>query len=338
MATENITVKDDLKPQSIDVTNQFNSGLTTLLKVLGVTRKQPMMVGSQIKIYKSEVNAADGTVAEGEVIPLSKVTKKLDRTIDLDFKKHRKEITAESIQSSGFSAAVIDTDNELLKMNKKDIKKDLFDIVANGDGATKVTADNFQMALALSLANLAIKFEDMDIQSVAFVNPIDFYSYLGETQIQTQTAFGLQYIHNFLGFNTIILSGSVPQGKVATTAALNLNVAYAPVNGELSQAFDFTTDATGLIGIMHTSKSDNVSYDTVTLSATKIFPEVLDGIIQTDFSKSSGTSQEVKPTDNSEEVKPKANSSKEDIMAYLTKKNISFDENASRDDLFKLVE
>lgn len=329
MATENITVKDDLKPQSIDFTNQFNEGLTTLLKVLGITRKQPMMVGSQIKIYKSEVNAADGKVAEGEIIPLSKVTKKLDRTIDLDFNKHRKEITAEAIQSSGFSAAVIDSDNKLLRMNQKDIKKDLFDIVTSGEGATQITADNFQMALSLSLANLALKFEDMDIQSVVFVNPIDFYSYLGKTEIQTQTAFGLQYIQNYLGFNTIILSGSVPEGKVAATAALNLNVAYAPVNGELGQAFSFTTDETGLIGIMHTAKSDNVSYDSVTVSATKIFPEILDGIIQTDFSKSSGTSQE---------VKPKANSSKEDIMAYLTKKNISFDENASRDDLFKLVE
>lgn len=285
MATENITVKDDLKPQSIDFTNQFNEGLTTLLKVLGITRKQPMMVGSQIKIYKSEVKAADGKVAEGEIIPLSKVTKKLDRTIDLEFNKHRKEITAEAIQSSGFSAAVIDSDNKLLRMNQKDIKKDLFDIVTSGEGATQITADNFQMALSLSLANLALKFEDMDIQSVVFVNPIDFYSYLGKTEIQTQTAFGLQYIQNYLGFNTIILSGSVPEGKVAATAALNLNVAYAPVNGELGQAFSFTTDETGLIGIMHTAKSDNVSYDSVTVSATKIFPEILDGIIQTDFSK-----------------------------------------------------
>lgn len=285
MATENITVKDDLKPQSIDFTNQFNAGLTTLLKVLGITRKQPMMVGSQIKIYKSEVKAADGKVAEGEIIPLSKVTKKLDRTIDLEFNKHRKEITAEAIQSSGFSAAVIDSDNKLLRMNQKDIKKDLFDIVTSGEGATQITADNFQMALSLSLANLALKFEDMDIQSVVFVNPIDFYSYLGKTEIQTQTAFGLQYIQNYLGFNTIILSGSVPEGKVAATAALNLNLAYAPVNGELGQAFSFTSDKTGLIGIMHTAKSDNISYDSVTVSATKIFPEILDGIIQTDFSK-----------------------------------------------------
>ena len=41
MATENITVQTDLKAQSIDFVNQFNTGLKTLLEVLGVVRKQP---------------------------------------------------------------------------------------------------------------------------------------------------------------------------------------------------------------------------------------------------------------------------------------------------------
>ena len=179
MATENITVQKDLKAQSIDFVNQFNTGLKTLLEVLGVVRKQPLTVGNQIKIYKSDVTMADGKVAEGEVIPLSKVTKKLDRTINLEFNKHRKEVTAEAIQAAGFSSAVGETDAKLLQQNQKDIKKALFDILATGEGATKVTADNFQMAVALSLANLAIKFEDEDVQSVLFVNPIDFYTYLG---------------------------------------------------------------------------------------------------------------------------------------------------------------
>ena len=283
--TENTTVQTDLKAQSIDFVNQFNAGLKTLLEVLGVVRKQPLTVGNQIKIYKSDATMVDGKVAEGEVIPLSKVTKTLDRTITLEFNKHRKEVTAEAIQAAGFSSAVGETDAKLLQQNQKDIKKALFDILVTGEGATKVTADNFQMAVALSLANLAIKFEDEDVQSVLFVNPIDFYTYLGGKDIQAQTVFGLQYLQNYLGFNTIIMSGNIPQGKMATTASQNLNVAYAPVTGQLSQAFSFTTDETGLIGITHTPKTDNASYDTMTLSAMKLFPEVLDGIIQTDFSK-----------------------------------------------------
>ena len=63
MAVENITTSSDLVAQSIDFAEQFNGSISTLLQVMGVTRMQPMAVGSQIKIYKSEVTKADGNVA-----------------------------------------------------------------------------------------------------------------------------------------------------------------------------------------------------------------------------------------------------------------------------------
>lgn len=86
MAVENITTSSDLVAQSIDFAEQFNGSISTLLQVMGVTRMQPMAVGSQIKIYKSEVTKADGNVAEGEVIPLSKVTRKLADTKELAYR------------------------------------------------------------------------------------------------------------------------------------------------------------------------------------------------------------------------------------------------------------
>ena len=123
MATDaNLITKDDLIAQSIDFTEQFQDGLQTLLRVMGVTRLTPMAQGSNIKIYKSEVTKADGAVAEGEIIPLSKVTKKLDHTLTLDFKKYRKITTAEAIQSTGFQGAVTDTDTKLMNDIHKDVK------------------------------------------------------------------------------------------------------------------------------------------------------------------------------------------------------------------------
>ena len=277
MATENITTSTDLIAQSIDFTEQFTGSISTLLQALNVTRMQPMAVGSQIKIYKSEVTKANGNVAEGEVIPLSKVTRKLADTKELAYKKYRKQTTAEAIQSAGFNAAVNDTDSKLLRSIQGDIKKDFFDFVQTG--TTKTSGDTFQKAIAQALGQLAIKWEDDDVQSVLFANPLDFYTYLGDSNITTQTAFGLTYIQNYLGFNTIILTGAVKQGTIAATASQNLNYAYAALNGNLNQAFNLTTDETGLIGVVHNSVTKNASYETMALTSGVLFPERLDGIV-----------------------------------------------------------
>ncbi|MBE8117685.1 hypothetical protein [Limosilactobacillus fermentum] len=277
MATENITTSKDLIAQSIDFTEQFTGSISTLLQVLNVTRMQPMAVGSQIKIYKSEVTKADGNVAEGEVIPLSKVTRKLADTKELAYKKYRKQTTAEAIQSSGFAAAVNDTDSKLLRSIQGDIKKDFFDFVQTG--TTKANGETFQKAIAQALGQLAIKWEDDDVQSVLFANPLDFYTYLGDSTLTTQTAFGLTYIQNYLGFDTIILTGAVKQGTIAATASQNLNYAYASMNGSLSQAFSLTTDETGLIGVVHNALTENASYETLALTSGVLFPERLDGIV-----------------------------------------------------------
>ena len=277
MATENITTSTDLIAQSIDFTEQFTGSISTLLQALNVTRMQPMAVGSQIKIYKSEVTKANGNVAEGEVIPLSKVTRKLADTKELAYKKYRKQTTAEAIQSAGFNAAVNDTDSKLLRSIQGDIKKDFFDFVQTG--TTKTSGDTFQKAITQALGQLAIKWEDDDVQSVLFANPLDFYTYLGDSNITTQTAFGLTYIQNYLGFNTIILTGAVKQGTIAATASQNLNYAYAALNGNLNQAFNLTTDETGLIGVVHNSVTENASYETMALTSGVLFPERLDGIV-----------------------------------------------------------
>ncbi len=277
MATENITTSKDLIAQSIDFTEQFTGSISTLLQALSVTRMQPMAVGSQIKIYKSEVNKADGNVAEGEVIPLSKATRKLSETKELAYKKYRKQTTAESIQAAGFGPAVNDTDSKLLRSIQGDIKKDFFDFVKTG--TTKTTGATFKKAVSSALGQLAIKWEDDDVQSVLFANPLDFYDYLGDTTVTTQSAFGLSYLQNFLGFNAIILTGAVDQGTVAATASQNLNYAYAAMNGSLTQAFNLTTDETGLIGVAHTPVTENASYETLALTSGVLFPERLDGIV-----------------------------------------------------------
>nr|DAF41643.1 MAG TPA: Major capsid protein [Caudoviricetes sp.] len=275
----NTTMQKDLVAASIDFAEQFTGSIKKLQEILGVTRLTPMPVGNQIKIYKSEVTKASTQAGEGEVIPLSKVTRKLAETLTLDYAKYRKLVTAEAIQSSGLQAAVNDTDAKLLREVQKDVKTGLFNYLANTTGVTAATATTFKEAVAKVMGQLAVKWEDDDIQSVLFVNPLDFYDYLGNTDVTLQTAFGMTYLQGFFNFNSVIVSSAVPQSKVIATAANNLNIAYAQVGGALSQAFNFTTDETGLIGIAHNNVNDSLTYQSVIMDALKVFPERLDGIV-----------------------------------------------------------
>ncbi|MCC4417505.1 hypothetical protein [Limosilactobacillus reuteri] len=284
-APTNTTMQADLIAQSIDFTERFQGSIKKLREILGITRLTPMAVGNQIKIYKSTVTKADGTVGEGEVIPLSKVKKELASTLTLDYKKYRKTSTAEAIQASGFNAAVSDTDAKLLREVQKDVKADMYGFLTGTTGVTTATAEDFKNAIGATLGQLAVKWEDDDIQSVLFVNPIDFYNYLGGSDVTVQTAFGMSYLQNYFGFNTVIISSSIPSGKMAATAADNINLAYAQVTGNLGTAFNFTTDETGLIGITHNPVNDSLVYQSVIMNGTKLFPERLDGIILTTISK-----------------------------------------------------
>lgn len=275
----NTTMQKDLIAASVDFTEQFTGSIKKLQEILGVTRLTSMPIGNQIKIYKSEVTKAEGKVGEGEVIPISKVTRKLADTLTLEYSKYRKLVTAEAIQASGFQAAVNDTDAKLMREIQKDIKNNLFGYLTKTSGVTTTTATSFKSAVAKVMGQLSVKWEDDDIQSVLFVNPIDFYDYLGDTDVTLQTAFGMTYLQGFFNFNSVIVSSTVPQGKVIATAANNLNIAYAQVGGNLSQAFSFTTDATGLIGIAHNNVNDSLTYQSVIMDAMKVFPERLDGIV-----------------------------------------------------------
>lgn len=49
----------------------------------------------------------------------------------------------------------------------------------------------------------------------------------------------------------MFMNSGITKIKTYVTAAQNIKVAFADVDGELSKAFDFTKDDLGLIGILH---------------------------------------------------------------------------------------
>ena len=274
------TVKEaDLaKVRDVDFTERFSNGIDTLMAMLGVTRKQEKRAGEVLKVYKATGTLESGVVAEGEVIPLSKYQTTYEAIGEAVLNKWRKVTTAEAISSKGYGQAVNDTNDKMLKDIQKGVRTSFVNFLATGTGTAAGTG--LQATLAQAWGQLQVLFEDTSVQSVYFMNPLDVADYLGGAQISTQTAFGMSYIENFLGLGTVILASDVPKGKLYATAAENIVLYYIPVtSADMAQAFDLTSDATGLIGIHTGPTYDNLSAETVAASGVGLFAEKLDGIV-----------------------------------------------------------
>lgn len=280
MAAETNLIKsaDLVKVREIEFTYSFGESIKKLVEALGVTRKIPMVAGTVLKAYKATGTLQDGSVAEGELIPLSKYVTEAVSFDEIELKKWRKATSAEAIMKKGYNQAVVETTDRMLKDVQKGVRKSFFDFLATGTGVA--SGATFQAALAQAWGQLQVLFEDDEIGSVYFMNPLDIADYLATANITMQNAFGMNYVEDFLGLGTVIFNSSVPKGKVYATAKDNVILYYVPVNGaDLGEAFSFTSDELGLIGIHETPDYDNMTAKDTVVSGVLLFAERLDGIV-----------------------------------------------------------
>lgn len=280
MAAEtNLIKKADLaRAREVEFVELFGYSVKKLMEALGVTRRIPKTAGSVLKTYKAKGTLESGTVAEGEIIPLSHYKVEPVSYKEIVLKKWRKATSAEAIVERGYDQAVEMTTDEMLKDVQKGIKKDFFDFLQEGTGSA--SGKTFQQALAQAWGQLQVLFEDNEIEAIYFMNPTDVADYLGNAAITTQTAFGMSYVENFLGLGTVIFNSSVPKGSIYATAKQNIVLYYIPTNGaDLSEAFSFTSDTTGLIGIHESSDYTRMTAEDTVISGLTLFAERLDGIV-----------------------------------------------------------
>ena len=279
-AEENLIKKSDLvKAREIEFVTLFGESIKKLVEALGVTRKIPKQAGYTLKAYKATGTLQPGTVAEGDLIPLSKYQTEAVSYAEIVLKKWRKATSAEAIIEKGYDQAVQMTTDRMLKDVQKGIRSDFFTFLATGTGVA--TGATFQAALAQAWGQLQVLFEDDSIEAIYFMNPLDVADYLATAQITTQTAFGMTYVENFLGLGTVIFDSKVPQGEIYATAKDNIVLYYVPVNGaDLGNAFSFTADQTGLIGIHEEADYKHMTAEDTVMSGVVLFAERLDGIVK----------------------------------------------------------
>ena len=284
-AETNLTKAGDMKKiREVDFVSRFtHSSLAKLIEVLGVTRKIPMMEGTTMYVYSmSGTLANDGAVAEGEVIPLTKIEQTKTPVGEITLKKWRKGVSAEAIKKSGYETAVIETDAKLLSLVQNGIRSDLFTFL-NGTitGATTVVGAGLQKALAAAWGKLQTLFEDDAAQAVYFVNPEDVADYLGGANISVQTAFGMNYVEDFLGLGTVIMSSRITQGTFVATAKENLIMYYLTMNGDIADAFGLTADELGYIGIKSGySNEERAQIESLVMDGIQFLVEYAAGVVK----------------------------------------------------------
>ena len=278
--TNLITKSQMTRVRDVDFVERFaRNSLKPLMEALGITRKEPMTEGTTIYVYKTTGTLQDGSVPEGEVIPLSKYERTKTPVGEITLGKWRKAVSAEAIMKSGRDEAITKTDNKMLSDVQKKIRGDFFTYITGLDGSV-IARSNLQGVLAQTWAKLQVLFEDDSIEAVHFMNPVTIADYLETATISTQTAFGMTYIESFLGMGTVILSSMIPVGQVYSTAKENLILYYLTMNGDVAREFNLTTDQTGYIGINSDyATNERAQKETLVMSGVQFLVEYADGVV-----------------------------------------------------------
>lgn len=283
-AETNLIKANEMKRiREVDFVSQFTHGsLAKLIEVLGVTRKIPMAEGTTMYVYATTGTLQSGSVDEGAIIPLSKYERTKTPVGEITLKKWRKASSAEAIKKSGYQEAVIETDAKLLKDVQAGIRTSFFSFL-NGTitGSTSASGATLQAALADAWGQLQVKFEDDTAEAVYFLNPLDVADYLGTASVTIQTAFGMNYIENFLGLGTVILHSGITQKSFVATAKENIVMYYLTMSGDIANAFNLTTDELGYIGINSGyPNEERAQIESLVMNGIQFFVEYAAGVVK----------------------------------------------------------
>ena len=306
-ARENVTTQGQftVSAREVDFVTRFNDNWDALRAILGIMRPIRKAPGTKLVSYKAEVDGAlqgGTTVAEGDEIPFTKMKVTEAGYADIEVAKYAKSVTIESVAKYGADVAVEKTDDAFRVALQNKVLADFYTFL--GSGTLTRTESTWQRALAMAKGAVLDKFAGMDkdvTEVVGFANILDAYNYLGDKEISVQTAFGLSYIENFLGYRTLFL---LPEKYIASNRVIalpveNIDLYYVdPGDSEFARlGLNYTVQGeTNLIGVHAEGDYSRATGDMFAIMGMKLWAEYLDGIAI--VTVSTGTDE---PTSQSDE-------------------------------------
>jgi hypothetical protein len=268
------------KAQNINIVNKFESTLAELLAVLGKSDVNVMAPGTAMNIYKSAGSLNSGEVAENGEIPASAIKMELEKTVELTYSKYRKLTGIESVGKLGYDIAVLGSNEAMLRDVQAKVRKSIYDGIATGTGTA--AGATFQAAVANAWGKVTEAFEGEAATPVFFANPMDVAGYLGTANIITQSAFGMNYVKDFMGLGNVLIDSNVPAGTVYGTACENIDVVAA--NVAAIPGMDLHTDRSGIIAVHNGAKYDHGALESVAYCGLAVFPVFLDRVVKATIS------------------------------------------------------
>ena len=269
--------------KEIDFVSRFNRNWDSLREILGIMNPVRKTPGTKLVASKASIVLQDGSVAEGDEGPQSQAKVEPVAFEDIELKKYRKAVTAEAVAKYGAAVAVQKTDDAFLVELQNEVLDDFYEFAQTGTLTGE--AATFQMAVAMAATMVKDKFKKLRLDYtniVAFVNTVDVGKYLGTAPITVQNRNGVEYIKDFLGVQTVIITSEIPEGKVLAIPADNIVLYYIdPADGdfrELGLEYYTGDGETNLIGIHKEGNYGRVMGETHALMGIKLFAEYIDAI------------------------------------------------------------
>lgn len=277
-------VYTDVTAREIDFVNRFTNNWEALREILGIMNPVRKTPGTQLVSYTATVELEDGEVDPGNVIPYSQATVVQYTKADIDLLKYAKAVPIEDVNKYGAAVAVQKTDEAFLNELQTSVLDNFYTFLTDDTAATTGTETTFQMAVAVAIGTVKDKFKKMRKNAsdvVLFVNTMDAYRYLGAAEITVQSAFGIDYIQNFMGARTVILSSEIDEGIVIAVPADNIVLYYVdPGDGQFAQlGLDYTVQGeTNLIGFHANGNYSTAVGESFALMGLTLWAEYADAI------------------------------------------------------------
>ena len=270
--------------REIDFVTRFANNWEALREILGIMRPIKKTTGAVLKSKYATVTLQSGSVAEGDIIPNSQATVAEKDYAEMTLEKYKKSVSIEAIKDHGYDVAVGKTDDQFLYELQSNVMSRFYTYINGGYLGNVQTT--FQSALAMAKGLVVNKWKKMHKTAtgvVGFVNVLDVYEYLGAASITVQTAFGFEYLKDFMGFNTVFLlsDDEIPRGKVIATPIENIVLYYVdPATSDFIRAgLQYTVDGeTNLIGFHTEGTYDRAVSDCYAIMGMVLFAEYIDGI------------------------------------------------------------